>query len=760
MKIKDFQTSIIIPTFNCKDSLIKVLESIKKQTVLPIEIIIVDNSNNNKIKNLLKNFKFPINLIYKKLNYKSYPGKNRNIGAKLAKGNWLAFIDAKTLPKSDWLESYQKIIIKEKVDVVFGYTKYSTNSRFQEILRASTFGAVGYVTTPGSLISKENFMKSFGFIENVRAGEDIEWRQRILNSGNLCYTPNKYFLIYAELPNKLIDIIKKYFIYSIHNARVNIQNDIKNSYLGVFFLFLLIFITKIKILLQINYSYTPNLENINNIIITLLFSYTLYLIIDDVILKKIKNYYVNYLKYSFLIFLYFIFFKISSKISIFFESLLIKIPNIMTILVLSLCMISVFYRGFIKPINRNISSSYIFPYNWLLIGLVGLSLDLVKSPGYTLGAIMPSWFHKKSQYDSIKKNIVFYTKYSSESASIRYRFHAYENILNKSYYEVDNQPLFNNKFFYNKIFLDKINYFTVLLSYMIRFFDILTRKKPFIAIIHIELFPFLPTIGERILKFRKIPFIIDIDDAVYHRYEKKEKSILNVQLLNKFKNLVSLSTALFAGNNYHIDFFKRKNKNLHYFPTVIDTNYYNKNKTNEKYKDFTIVWVGSPSTAFYLLEILPALRRLKKENGVNILLIGTGELNLSNLDYKKVEWSENTEINYISKSHVGIMPLNNTKWSLGKCGFKILQYMGCGIPVVASPVGVNSEIIQDKKNGLIARNQEDWYNKIVYLKNNPRVAKNIGFKGFKSVSKDFDIGIWEGNYINKVDNIYNKYYSQ
>ena len=104
------------------------------------------------------------------------------------------------------------------------------------------------------------------------------------------------------------------------------------------------------------------------------------------------------------------------------------------------------------------------------------------------------------------------------------------------------------------------------------------------------------------------------------------------------------------------------------------------------------------------------------------------------------------------------MPLSNTQWELGKCGYKILQYMSLKLPVIASPVGVNKEIIQNNYNGLLASSPDDWYNKILHLKQNPKLMDKFSEKGYATVKNRFNLSNYYKNYIQTINEIYlNKY---
>ena len=118
-----------------------------------------------------------------------------------------------------------------------------------------------------------------------------------------------------------------------------------------------------------------------------------------------------------------------------------------------------------------------------------------------------------------------------------------------------------------------------------------------------------------------------------------------------------------------------------------------------------------------------------------------------NLKCEYIKWSAENEVEEISKCHLGIMPLNNSDWELGKCAYKILQYMALKLPVVASPVGVNKEIIIDNNNGMLANNDNEWYDKISQLLNDNNLINKISNNGYNTVFKQFNIENYKMPYL-------------
>ena len=742
--------SLIIPTKNDYKEFKVTFLSVLKQTLLPDEIIIVDSSNNNLIKNFIKENNIDIPIKYKKVNF-AFPGKARNIGISMASKEFIAFLDAKTIPEKFWLEDSIKKIKDGDFDICFGNTKFLYKNYFQRLLRATSYGSVLHITTPGTIIKKNIFQnKNYLFIENVKAGEDIEWRQRLIDSNFRITNLNHITIKYNSLPKNIFVAVKKYFLYSLDTAFVDVQKNIKFIYLSILLFFLILAIP--RTLLQIDYIQQYISNSFKFYIILFSFFTITYIILLSFWPKKFKS---NFFNIIIVIFLGYFIYNWNANIASWVENSLFYIPHITKIFISLIIILSIFVRGLVLPISRKIKTNFLFPFNWVIIGLIGLILDLIKVPGYIIGSLIPSFLIKINSKKKTINKIIFFTKYQIKSASYRYRFLAFKpSLINNNFLVVD-QPLFNDKFFEEKILKGNLNYFYVIYSYILRILYIIFLKKNTLAIVHIELLPFLPNFLETYLKFRKIPFIIDLDDAVYHRFKKKSYIVGNYLITKKFHNMIKLSSAVFCGNNYHLNYFKDFEKKLFYLPTVTDLSIYNNYLNYDKYEKFTIVWIGTPSTTFYLKMVTNILNKLSSNHNIDIIIIGSRSSELTDLNCKFVNWNLSNELEYLAKSHVGIMPLLDTKWEKGKCGFKIIQYMSLKLPVIASPIGVNKEIIKDNINGLLANNEKEWYDKILFLKNNKDFYNKISKEGYKTVEKKFSLQKWKSSYIDYIKTITN-----
>ena len=305
----DIDISVVIPVLDDPESAESVLYCLNDQTLLPKEVILVDSSANEDIKRVINEIDLQIPIIYKRVG-KAFPYEATNVGADMAQSEWLAFLDTTTIPRRSWLQDYANIIKDKKVEVVFGVTEYIAETKLQALIRASTYGGIGHETAPGSLIRKKDFIDSGKIIEGVRSGGDIEWKNRLKILGYKCFTPNKIYLTYSELPTNLFGALKKFFIYQLHGAKLNVQNTVKNVYLGLLLLFSAIIIPKWNALVGWEASplYMPNITKIYLSALVVLSIGLLF--INKVLLNRLSGtFFSNMLKSALLISLFFVFFR-------------------------------------------------------------------------------------------------------------------------------------------------------------------------------------------------------------------------------------------------------------------------------------------------------------------------------------------------------------------------------------------------------------------------------------------------------------------
>ena len=215
------------------ESFKEILSSLLNQSKIPNEVIVVDSSHDNAIKSELLDHT-DLNFLYYHVG-RMFPGEARNFGISKATNNIIGLLDSKTVPTKDWISNGLEKLLNGQADLIFGATRYIPLNSFQKKLHASMYGQVNYETTPGTIAFKNTIDQVGGFIEGVRTADDVEWRVRAKNKiGNRAQSSTDYNLTYKELANDLFSEMKRHFIYQLHTAFVNIQEEKKIVVFSIF----------------------------------------------------------------------------------------------------------------------------------------------------------------------------------------------------------------------------------------------------------------------------------------------------------------------------------------------------------------------------------------------------------------------------------------------------------------------------------------------------------------------------------------------
>ena len=346
------------------------------------------------------------------------------------------------------------------------------------------------------------------------------------------------------------------------------------------------------------------------------------------------------------------------------------------------------------------------------------------------------------------------TKYSYAGPSSRYRYYNYVACLQERDIGMAVSPLFNDDYFEVSGKTAKIAY--ALKAYMARLWIVLallfTSRKYDLLIIEYELFPFFPAIFERLLVARGRNYIVDYDDAIYHKYDLHANALVRRLLGGKIGQVMKMAETVIVCNAYLEQYAQKHNGNIVRLPTVVLPDKYKeaeKKHIRQPDKPFTIGWIGSKSTSIYLLDILPAIEKFAASRDVRFNFVGFDESILTDGVKERgkintIVWSEEKEIDEILDFDVGIMPLRSDAWSQGKCGFKLVQYMSCKKPVIASPVGINVDLVEDGLNGYLAVTIDEWFDAFEKLYTDEQLRQKMAEANYAQILEQY-------NYQNNCD---------
>jgi glycosyltransferase involved in cell wall biosynthesis len=258
-----------------------------------------------------------------------------------------------------------------------------------------------------------------------------------------------------------------------------------------------------------------------------------------------------------------------------------------------------------------------------------------------------------------------------------------------------------------------------------------------------EVLPWMPAWLERLLVGRRI-LIVDFDDGWHLRYLAGDAPWHARFMASKLEALAGRADVAFVANRELLRWAHEAGaRNAVLVPTIVDIDRYPVHDESEG--PFTIGWIGTPLTLRYLRTIIAPLRRLSAQ-GARLLIIGSAsDLVLPGVTVEAVPWSEATESEQIARCHVGIMPLDDTPWERFKSGYKLIQYMAAGRAVVASPVGANLDIVQRGETGLFARTDDEWFDALATLRDNPQLRRGFGVAGRRRAASHFSLTVALGH---------------
>jgi glycosyltransferase involved in cell wall biosynthesis len=231
--------------------------------------------------------------------------------------------------------------------------------------------------------------------------------------------------------------------------------------------------------------------------------------------------------------------------------------------------------------------------------------------------------------------------------------------------------------------------------------------------------------------------VFDFDDAVmFHELEHGKP--LRARSFAKFLRTVEACRAVVAGNEFLASFARPICPGVYVLTTPIDTERYTPRRQAEARDGLTVGWLGTPGGLPHVAALGNVFRIVaEKVEGFCLKIVSSEFIDLPGVEVVKKRYKIEEEIADLQSFDIGIMPLQDNLWTRGKCGFKILQYMGVGIPAVASPVGINTELIRHGETGFLAADAEAWQEALLTLAVDPNLRHRMGTAGRLRVVERF-----------------------
>lgn len=315
--------------------------------------------------------------------------------------------------------------------------------------------------------------------------------------------------------------------------------------------------------------------------------------------------------------------------------------------------------------------------------------------------------------------------YGPLAASTRHRISYYLPGLQARGIEVDVAPFLGDEYLLRRFEKGGISLPAVLRGYGRGIGRLVQQGRYDLAWVQGELNPLLPGWLDRSLL--RLPYVYDFDDAFYLKYAQRG-GLVGRLLGGKFGRFIAGATVTAAGNEVLASHAAQFCKDVRIVPTVVDHERYLPARLEREGGVFNVGWIGSPSSIRCLKVVESPLQALALEGPVRLTVVGGVAPPIPGVDVVNLPWSESTEVSHIREFDVGIMPLEDEPWTRGKCAFKLIQYMACGVPAIGSPVGANREVLADGV-GLLAGDAPQWLQALRQVRDDPDGAREMGQRG-------------------------------
>lgn len=326
------------------------------------------------------------------------------------------------------------------------------------------------------------------------------------------------------------------------------------------------------------------------------------------------------------------------------------------------------------------------------------------------------------------------TRYGREGASSRVRFLQFLPALTAAGLEVTVHPLWDARHLQRFYGEGRRSAALALARYSRRGVDLVRElRRHQVAWIEGELFPYLPAYAERWLG---LPYVVDYDDAVFHKYDTSP--LIGAALGGKIDQVMRAAAIVTAGSPYVAEHARRAGAGrVEIVPTVVDVARYPASAAPAG-PELRVGWIGTPHTAKYLQGLAAPLARAAHEVPLRLVVVGA-DIAMPEVPAECHPWSEATEAALIAGFDVGVMPLPDEPWERGKSGYKLIQCMAVGRPVIASPVGVNGEVVEGV--GRLAGTEQAWVDALVELGRAPELRARLGAAGRKRVEERYCVDV-------------------
>ncbi len=334
-----------------------------------------------------------------------------------------------------------------------------------------------------------------------------------------------------------------------------------------------------------------------------------------------------------------------------------------------------------------------------------------------------------------------------EGAGCRFRIAQYVPYLRSAGFDVTISPFYTPDYF--KLVYQRGRYLAKAAKFMglaaRRWAELLSVTQYDLVFLYREAIPLGPPILESLIARSGVPIVYDFDDAIFlQNVSEANRAISFLKDPGRVATILKRSTQVVVGNEFLAAYARRHNPAVTVIPTAVDTTRFvpQADRAPAAGRRLVVGWIGSPTTFPYLEALAPVLRDVSATHPFTLKVSGAGRpVHFPGVDVEEVQWSLGEEVSLFNTCDVGVYPLTDDEWSKGKCGFKAIQCMSCGVPVVAAAVGVNREIIVDGVNSFLASTHGDWVAKLSRLLSDEALRARMAVAGRQTIEDRYSLRV-------------------
>ena len=334
-----------------------------------------------------------------------------------------------------------------------------------------------------------------------------------------------------------------------------------------------------------------------------------------------------------------------------------------------------------------------------------------------------------------------------EGAGCRFRVSQYIPYLRDAGFDVTVSSFYSRDYF--DIIYRPGNYLPKALGFgaltLRRINELFSMKQYDLVLLYREAIPIGPPFVERWIHRLGIPIVYDFDDAIFlPAVSDANKAFSFLKSAKRAAQILKISDQVSVGNEFLAAYARQFNEHVTVIPTAVDTTRFvpRHDKPSSNDRKLVVGWIGSPTTFRYLESIADVLAEVSARHPFTLKVSGAGKaVNFPGVDVQVVPWSMADEVTLFNTCDIGVYPLPDDDWSRGKCGFKAIQCMACGVPVVAAAVGVNREIIEDGVNSFLASTPQEWVEKLLRLLRDAELRERMAVAGRRTIEERYSLHV-------------------